>query len=233
MKTTRSLVSGMGLALVLSLVVPATAASNRDWSQWVSNYYQAPQPELVVPAVFALSKSGYFEQAGQPATAIGFLSAVFAQNPDKVSGWMRDFRDLPVAHQRLTAAALWYSGLPGSDRELRAIARTADPMLRAEIEQLLVSAVVPVRDTPVLSESSLNLQWGAFLASGEQQHIVNTLAALGSGEAGLSSTVRSSLAMKASSHQRVYEICQAQLANQPAGVREQMRTALAGVKTQP
>ena len=56
MKTTRSLVSGMGLALVLSLVVPAPAATSRDWAQWVSHYYQAPQPELVVPAVFALSQ---------------------------------------------------------------------------------------------------------------------------------------------------------------------------------
>lgn len=230
MKNSKSLVCGMSLALIFSLATPASAASNRDWSQWVSNYYQAPQPELVVPAVFALSQSGYFEQAGQPATAIGFLSAVFAQNPDKVSGWMHAFRDLPVAHQRLAAAALWYSGLPGSDRELRLAARNSAPELRAEIEQLLARGAVSVRETPVLSESSLNLQWGAFLASGEQQHIVNALAALGSGEVGLSNAVRTSLAQKAAGHQRVYEICQAQLASQPAGVRDQLRTALAGVR---
>lgn len=233
MKNSKMTILGMSVALVLSLAVPAAAEANRDWAQWVSHYYEAPQPDLVVPAVFGLSRSGYFEQAGQPATAIGFLSTVFAQNPDKVAGWMRAFKELPVSHQRLTAAALWYSGLPGNDRELRALARRSSPELRAEIEQLLAKNVVPVRETPVLSESSLNLQWGAFTASGEQQHIVNTLAALGSGEAGLTSAVRNSLAQKATSHQRVYEICQAQLANQPAGVRDQMRTALAGVRTQP
>ena len=226
MKNSKSLLSGMSLALVLSFVAPATAA-NRDWSQWVAHYYQAPQPELVVPAVFALSQGGYFEQAGQPGTAIGFLSVVFAQNPDKVAGWMHEFRNLPVSHQRLVAAALWYSGLPGSDRELRALARQSSPEMRAGVEQLLAQPAMAVRETPVLSESSLNLQWGAFLASGEQQHIVNALAALGSQEAGLSSVVRSSLAQKAAGHQRVYEICQAQLASQPAGVRDQMRTALA------
>jgi len=227
MKNSKSLVCGMSLALILSLAIPASAAPNRDWAQWVSHYYQAPQPELVVPAVFALSQSGYFEQAGQPATAIGFLSAVFTQNPDKIAGWMRSFRDLPVAHQRLVAAALWYSGLPGNDRELRALARQSNPEVRGEVEQLLAQPAVAVRASPVLSESSLNLQWGAFLASGEEQHIVNALAALGSQEAGLSSAVRTSLALKAASHQRVYEICQAQLSRQPAGVREQMRTALA------
>jgi len=230
MKNSKMTILGMSLALALSLVAPASAASTRDWSQWVSNYYQAPQPELLVPAVFALSREGYFEQSGQPATAIGFLSSVFAQNPDKVAGWMTAFKELPASHQRLTAAALWYSGLPGSDRKLRALARQSSPALRAEIEQLLASNVVSVSQTPVLSESSLNLQWGAFLASGQQQHIVNALAALGSNEAGLSSAVRTSLAQKAASHQRVYEICQAQLANQPAGVRDQLRTALAGVR---
>jgi hypothetical protein len=230
MKNSKMKILGMSVALVLSLTVPASAGSNRDWSQWVSHYYEAPQPDLVVPAVFALSRSGYFEQAGQPATAIGFLSTVFAQNPDKVSGWMRAFRELPASHQRVTAAALWYSGLPGNDRGLRALARQSSPEVRTEIEQLLATTVVPVSQTPVLSESSLNLQWGAFNASGEQQHIVNALAALGSGETGLTSTVRNSLAQKATSHERVYEICQAQLANQPAGVRDQMRTALAGIK---
>jgi hypothetical protein len=223
----------MSVALALCVAVPASAESNRDWAQWVSHYYEAPQPDLVVPAVFALSRSGYFEQAGQPATAIGFLSTVFAQNPDKVAGWMRAFRELPISHQRLTAAALWYSGLPGNERGLRALARHSSPELQAELDELLAKKVVPVRETPVLSESSLNLQWGAFNASGEQQHIVNALAALGSSEAGLTSTVRNSLAQKATSHERVYEICQAQLANQPAGVRDQLRTALAGIKSQP
>lgn len=227
MKNSKSLVLGTALALVLSLAVPASAESNRDWPRWMANYYQAPQPELVVPAVFALGRSGYFEQPGHSAIAVGFLSSVFSQNPDKVAGWMHAFQELPVTHQRLTAAALWYSGLPGNDRKLRALARQSSPELRAEIDQLLARGVVPVNETPVLSVSSLNLQWGAFLASGEQQHIVTSLAALGSADAALSSIVRSSLAQKAAGHQRVYEICQAQLASQPAGVGDQMRTALA------
>jgi hypothetical protein len=228
MKSPSSFLRGLSLVLVLSFAASAFAKSDRDWAQWVEHYYESPQPELVVPAVFALSQSGYFDAKGQPATAIGFLSSVFAQNPDKVAGWMRSFRDLPVAHQRLTVAALWYSGLPEGQRALRASARnTGDPALRAELNQLVAQGVQPVSATPVLSESSLNLQWGAFLASGEQQHIVNTLAALGSGEPGLSSAAWNSLAQNAASHQRIYEICQAQLNNQPTAVRDQLRTALA------
>jgi hypothetical protein len=232
MKNSKLTLVGMGAALVLSFAGPATAAPARDWSQWLAHYYQHPQADQVVPAVFALSRGGYFEQAGQPATAIGFLSAVFAQNPDKVDDWMAAFRDLPVAHQRLVASALWYSGLPDSGEQLRALARRSNPELRNEIDQLLAQGAAPVRETPVLSESSLNLQWGAFLATGESQHIVNALAALGSGDSGLSAAARFALAEKAATHARVYEICQTQLAEQPANVREQMRAALAEVKTQ-
>jgi hypothetical protein len=193
----------------------------------MASYYQAPQPDLVVPAVYALSRNGYFEQPGQSAVAIGFLSSVFSQNPDKVAGWMHAFRELPASHQRLAAAAMWYAGIPGSDRKLRTLARQSATEFQSEINELLAQGNVPVSETPVLSVSSLNLQWGAFLASGEEKHIVTALAALGSGQADLSSIVRSSLAQKAAGHERVYEICQARLASQPADVRDQMRTALA------
>jgi hypothetical protein len=238
MKNHRPLILGVSLLLISLLATPAQAVSARasaarDWSQWLAHYYQVPQSDQIVPAVFALSRSGYFEEPGQPATAIGFLSAVFAQNPDKVADWMAAFRDLPVAHQRLVASALWYSGLPGSDRQLRALARNCSPELRGEFEQLLAQGAKAVRETPVLSESSLNLQWGAFLATGDSQHIVNALAALGSGEPGLSTAARLALAEKAATHPRVYEICQAQLARQPANVRDQMRAALMEVKVKP
>lgn len=230
MKTSKIALLGMSLALVLFSAGPVVAAPARDWPQWLAHYYQAPQTDQVVPAVFALSRNGYFEEAGQRATAIGFLSAVFAQNPDKVDDWMAAFRDLPAAHQRLVASARWYSGLPGGDRSLRLLAQQSSPAVRSEVEQLLAQGVASVRSTPVRSEASLNLQWGAFVATGESQHILNALAALGSGEPGLSTAARFALAEKAAAHPRVYEICQAQLAQQPADVQNQMRAALADAK---
>lgn len=226
MKHHRSLLSGLGLALVLS--VSAFAQTAQNWAAWVENYYLNPDADKVVPAVYALSRSGYFEQAGQPATAIGFLSAVFAKNPDKVAGWLQDFRDLPLSHQRLVASAAWYAGVPQGAEQLRALARGSNPAIRAEIESLLTWEQRSVRESAVLSKSSLELQWGAFLGSGDAKHVTNVLAALGSSEAALSSTARLALAEKALAHPRVYEICQAEIARQPAGVREELSTALLG-----
>lgn len=229
MKNSKIALLGMGFALVLSQAATAVA-STTNWNQWMQNYYQAPAPDQVVAAVYALSADGAFQGPGEPAKAIGFLSTVFAQNPDRVGEWAVAFRNLPAADRRLVAAALWYSGVPAGDRELRLLARDADPAQRAELEALLARGPQALRSTPVLSESSLNLQWGAFLASGDSQHILNALAALGSGEPGLSTAARYSIAEQAAAHAKVYEICQAQLARQPANVREQMRAALADVK---
>lgn len=224
MKNNSSIISGLGI--MLALVVSGFAAPQRNWSNWLENYYLVPDPANVVPAVYGLSRAGYFEQAGQPATAIGFLAAVFAQNPDKAANWMNDFRDLPAAHQRLVAAALWYSGLPEGVEQMRQISRSSNPDIRSEVESLIAWQQPVLSEAPVLSASSLNLQWGAFLATGNPKHIVKVLAALGSDQQGLGAQVRTALAEKALAHPRVYEICQSELERQPEGVREQLRTAL-------
>jgi hypothetical protein len=216
----------MSLGLVLLFASPLSAASARDWSSWVSNYYQNPQPEKLVNAVYGLSRAGYFEEAGQPATAIGFLATVFAQNPDQVGQWATSFRDLPTSHQRLVAAALWYSGVPAGQDYVRAQVRSADPAVRAGVKQLMASNAPALSETAVLSESSLNLQWGAFVASGNPQHVVNVLTALGSEEPGLSGKARAALASKAATHAKVYAICEAQLTQQSGEVRAQLTAAL-------
>ena len=48
----------------------------------------------------------------------------------------------------------------------------------------------------------MNLQWGAFLASGEERHIVRVLDALGTGERSLDSAARLALAQNAANHPR-------------------------------
>ena len=130
------------------------------------------------------------------------------------------------------ASALWYSGSRKGVDYLKAYSRVVDPGLRVEIERLL--AMKPsLRDADVHSMSSMNLQWGAFLATGESSHITKVLAALGSDEPGLSAGVRLALAEKATAHQRVYQICQDELTRQTAEVRGEVQTALANVKARP
>lgn len=219
----------VGLSLASSLAVRAESSAQT----WLENYYQNPQPSKVVSSVYALSEDGYFETAGQPAIAIGFFSKVFAQNPNKVDQWFAEFRDLPLSERRLMAAALWQSGNEKAAKYVREV--SVDSAIRTEINQLASTPAAPVSNTPVLSPSSMNLQWGAFLASGDQQHITNILAALGRGERDLNDAARYALAEHAAAHPRVLAICREQLGRQPAEVRTLLQAALqdAEVRRQP
>ena len=218
-----------GLALVASSTAAFAAQSTAAASsqKWISDYYKNPQPAALADAVYQLSRTGYFDGPGQPATAIGFFSTVFAQNPDKVDSWLNDFRNLPEKEQRILASAVWYAGLPQGKQLLNALSAHSSREVRSGVTRMLAKGNRPVVETPVLSESSMNLQWGAFLASGNKKHITNILAA----HPATPDPARLSLAMNAASHSRVMEICRAQLDKQPNEVRSVLRAALNEAET--
>ncbi|MFO1450548.1 MAG: hypothetical protein U1F61_20485 [Opitutaceae bacterium] len=216
------------LAASFALIATGAAlAGNAGRAEaWLSGYYKDPQPAELPKAVSSLSRAGYFEGEGQPAQAIGFFSTVFASNPGLVDYWFSQFRTLPVRHQRMLASALWYAGDPRGESLLREMSINSSPEIRDGIDRLLTSNAKPIVLTPVLSESSMNLQWGAFLASGREEYITNILAAVGSGQPGLNEAARISLAMNAAAHSRVMEICRVQLDKQPNEVRSVLKAAL-------
>ncbi len=202
------------------------AAPPARWMSWMDQYYLNPQPDQVVDAASALGDS--FADPAFTATAIGFFSQVFARHPDRVDGWFRQFARLPESAQRSLAAALWYSGDARGEKMLR---RTAERSLyRGEIHQLATRPAVAVAETPVRSESSMDLQWGAFLASGQDAHITQILAAMGHGA--VDAEARRSLAFNASRHDRVLTIFREQLDRQPNEVQSMLRAVLRDAEQQ-
>jgi hypothetical protein len=216
----KKIVSIASLALVIAGGL--SAASPGRWEQWLNSYYQNPQPDQVVQAVYGLSDAGYFERQGAVATSIGFFSQVFAANPDRVDGWFARFSSLPQSEQRLLAGALWYAGNPKGERLLRDLA--ADSAYRNYIARMIATNTGNVGATPVLSESSLNLRWGAFLASGSEQHVTSILTGMGRGSVG--EAARVSLAFNAAQHPKVLEVCRAELDRQPNQVRSLLRAVI-------
>ena len=225
MKFVKSVVTA-GLALALSVAAHATSSAQA----WLENYYKNPQPAQLVANVYDLSQEGYFTTAGQPAIAIGFFAAVFAQNPAKVDQWFAQFRDLPVADQRLLASALWQSGNAKGREQL--VRLSNDSGLRLEVVRLAHQPATSLAQTPVRSSSSMNLQWGAFLATGSEQHVTSILTALGRGEPELTEATRYALAEHAAAHPRVLAICRDQLDRQPASVRTLLQATVQSVEAQ-
>lgn len=226
MKTLRSLVVA-GLALAASFAARADTPAQA----WLETYYLNPRPAELSQRVHSLSRSGWFEQEGNTATGIGFLATVFAQNPGRVTSWLSDLSDLPLEHRRLVAAALWQAGNPAGATALKGLAgRSA---VRDEVIALANRTSPSVAATPVLSPSSMNLQWGAFLASGQEKHVVAILEAMGTDRPGLDIAARQALAQNVAAHPRVLEICRIQLERQPESVRAEVRAALNAAAAKP
>lgn len=219
MKTlSRLLLAGFALASAAALRADVSAQA------WLETYYLNPQPAEVPHAINRLSQEGYFDRNENVAVAIGFLATVFAQHPAQVEGWLQRTAHLPARHQRLLAAALWQAGNPRGDNLLRELGQNSP--VRREIERLASMPSQRIADTTVRSPSSMRLQWGAFLASGEDRYVVAILDAFGLNEPQLTSAARMSLAQNAAAHPRVMAICRAQLDRQPEEIRSELRAAL-------
>ncbi len=217
--------------LIASLTGGVSAASSNHWDQWMNNYYKNPSTDRVVQSAFGIANANYLDRPGATATVIGFYSQIFAQNPDQVDAWFKRFESLPIEGRRAMASALWYSGDARGEAELRKVLVGSEA--KAGIDRMMAYAPAPVADTPVLSESSMNLQWGAFLASGSAEHVNQILAAIGRGDVG--DAARVSLAFNAANHDRVLTIVRDELNRQPNEVRSVLRAVIndAETKSQP
>lgn len=208
----------------LALSVSASLRAEVSAQAWLETYYLNPQSAELPRAIERLSRDGYFARSENVAVAIGFIGAVFAQNPARVEGWLQQLSHLPARDQRLFAAALWQSGHPIGNAHLRTLA--ADSPVRAEVERLATLPPQVIAETSVQSPSSMRLRWGAFLATGHDRHIVAILDGFGLNDPRLTSAARMALAQNAADHPRVLEICRAQLDRQPEDVRSELRAAL-------
>jgi hypothetical protein len=200
--------------------------------QWMENYYQHPAPDAFVQAVYSLNNDGYFEEAAQQYAAYGFFSTVFQQNPKQVDRWLRASRFLPPSSRRVLAISAWLAGDPDGARLVREQFATFKYPVRAEVDRLVAAGPVSVYQTQVVSAPAMNLRWGAFLASGDERHIVSVLEALGSNEPGLATSARYALAQDAASHPRVLEICREQLDRQPQAIRAEIRAVVNDASSQ-
>jgi hypothetical protein len=215
----------------LALLTGLTTRAESSAQIWLETYYVNPRPAELTANIRALSREGFFEKEGNTALSIGFLATVFAQNTARVESWLGELPNLPAAHQRLLVAALWQAGHPLGSELLRTISKKSP--LHEEVLRLASMPAQLVADTPVRSRSSMNLQWGAFLASGDERHIVRVLDAIGTGERALDNIAQINLARHAADHPRVLEICQAQLSRQPQEVQGVLRAALRDAEARP
>jgi hypothetical protein len=233
MRILRAIIATSASLAAYAVLHADTGSSDNSYGrQWMDHYYQNPRPNDFLRAVYSLNRDGYFDTDTQPNTAIGFFATVFKQNPEQADQWLRASATLlPDRGRRILAVAAWLAGNPTGTKQVETMSSCDSSDVRDGVARL-VSKAPPssVSEIPVDSEPSMNIQWGAYLASGDRRNITNVLAALGSNEPGLATSARFALAQDASADPRVLEICRAELSRQPEPMRAEFEAAVSEVK---
>jgi hypothetical protein len=178
--TVRDRVSGQEAKQSLLIQVaesnrPLPAPDNFEASDWLSTYYQRPEPRFALSALEALSHNPAVVGQGPDAlgTTLGFFAQVLADNP-WLAPWFKQWLVAADGEQRhLLAEVLAYAerGQPGLNADLL-------PRVRAELaaagrEGLPYPAAHPTR------AGQLDALWGQFFASGKFQPVAELVAVVG------------------------------------------------------
>ena len=146
---------------------PRTASSNAQDTgapDWMTSYYQNPQPDHFVTGVRQMSERGILSA---PVTE-AFLSRVLAKNPAKIPVWMAALADLSNRDKELLHKAIWLSGTDAGKAYLK------DQGLATLLNDPAPDTLKEEIDTP----SSLDMLWGYFFATGDEAPIRRIVSAL-------------------------------------------------------
>ena len=215
---------------------PASAQEGKEpeakSDDWLVYYYLNPRPEQTTKFIRQLSRDGVFDDENARPPLVAFFSRVFAANPDRLRAWFAELDSLPADDKRVVWMALWYAGTPEATAQLRLATEKASLSEKRELAKLIESRAPALDEIEIKEPGTLDMLWGAFMATGDGRYVVRLMSVLPWAEqkadlmkAMLGGVARWSLESNAVQHDRVLQICKEQLGKQP----EDVRRVLSGV----
>jgi len=218
------------LILVLFLTTNVAFArtefkSQEKFSDWITFYYENPEPNRIPDAVEYMSKSGVLDKKNAISPIFGFLSGVFRKNPEKINSWLRDLRNLKENHFGVIILGLWYSGLPDSKSRASSLL-DKHPKLKPEFGFVNQGSPITIEEIPLEQGPwVLDALWGEFMATGEEIPVQRIISALPWSDVKgdinrlmVGGSARWSLTSNAIQHKKVLEICEETVANQNSDI---------------
>jgi hypothetical protein len=138
---------------------------------WMVFYYKKPDPDEFPRKILAFSEAGLLDQEKRQFPFLGFASTVFRENPSRVKTWVTTLDRLPENHKRVVWLALWLSNTKESNE-----------LFQEKSHQKVISGSnyynFETDESPpdlskidILYGGFLDIQWGRFLATGQEEPI--------------------------------------------------------------
>ena len=140
--------------------------------KFLQGYYLHPQPEAVSEMLLLLDKVAKTfkngEMDGMEGPIIGFFSEIFRANSDKLDEWEKVIKGLSSKSLKVFLdGALCYADTEKSKEIFKKHAKWSFILK----QRYGGGYVVPILKWDWLSPSSLDMCWGAFMASGNKEYV--------------------------------------------------------------
>jgi hypothetical protein len=204
-------------------------------SDWMSSYYQHPEPNRLPDAVAALYAAGALREPPKVMAMSAFFAGVIENDADALPLLARAMANAPAEQQSFIALAVSLSGREEWRQELSNL-QDKLPGARKKIEELLAAptSMHPLQIPLDRSAAVLDMQWAYFMATGKAEPVLRLVSALpgmleetdirriGNGYA-----AKWSLASNAWQHPKVMEICRREAAARSEPVAGILRDVIA------
>lgn len=215
-----------------------------DIGHWMSYYYLDPQPDRVTHFIDRAYTAGTLKDENVTGPIAGFLAGVLSVNPELAEPLIEQMAGYSSVERSGLVLGIWWSGLPNPQSLLAPLVRPKSS------RQGLVAHKLRARLPHDLAEVSfengpwvLDALWGKFMATGDDVPIIRIMSALpwstGSDEAKgdvnellIGKAARWALTSNAVQHERVMDICEAQLKSQPKKIAVILREVIEEAKSQ-
>ena len=206
-----------------------SALSEQEFSDWISTYYRAPQPELIPAFIRKAGGSGYLTREQTLPPIAGFLASFFAAHPDRVAPSLADAKSLPSRdYQTILVIVLVAPGFdPAKQRDRLA---ELDDYGNQLLSWFLASGIYGHDKVEPISPSALDFIWGSFLATGNAALVVPLIGVIvppkNNKDAmvlAVSTAARWSLGSNARQHPKILELCKQQIPREPPAIAAELR----------
>ncbi|QUY46252.1 hypothetical protein [Acaryochloris marina] len=152
--------------------------TTEELEQWISHYFENPQPNKTPIAIGIFIREGYFTNDSIVETVITFLSFIFRDQPDKISIWLNSIQDLSNQEMIAIGKALWLSNTKEAKNYLDAILKKKNKEIQESLTLLLREVPPKIEEIPISSPSILDMLWAAFAATGEEKYVTRLMSVL-------------------------------------------------------
>lgn len=210
--------------------------NDEEAAEWLTYYYLHPRPDLMVSSLDYLSQQGYLQKQNTLPALSGFLGRLFAADPSlaKVA-----VEKLGRSDQKVVVSyAVWLSKLPNTTELLDAIAKDSkSDDVKSVTKELLYREPPKSIKGELNNPADVDALWGAFFATGDPAYVTTVISGLSlknddnDANKAIGVVAESSLAINASQHPRVMQICEKEMTNASEPKRQLLAAVIERAKS--